>query len=447
MKVPKTHSALLALLKSKENAGDSITVAEILHATDWKKSTFLTYLHKGIFSPLLSEQGTDTFAVSSVTTLGEDEFSRLLSQSKHRRELGHICRSRLAKALLRKSRDNMMLALELYNRPSLDNRMDGFVLCFCTVWEQLLKSMLIERHGEISIFKDKQRKKTGIRETISLRDCLNRQYGKDDLIKRNIDHIADYRDKAVHLLMPEIQGPVSRLFQSGIMNYSKEFEGFAQHRFLESSHAGLMTLIGDLRSPDAAVLKSRYGNYVGEEIAQLASELADEAGKANDIRFAVPIDVRLGFAKDSADGHVIYLSNADQGMEALRNAIVVEKPVDREKTHPYLQKDIIKIINNRLNEQYRTEDLQEALPSRDDTDMPYINSHDFQAVIAKLKWKSSTNRYHYKSSNPEIHYYSDYAIDEFLAKVMDDKSFLVRARESRRHWLRKRRESIHSPPA
>ena len=158
MKVTKTHSVLLALLKSKENAGDSITVAEILHATGWKKSTFLTYLHKGIFSPFLNEQGTDSFTVSSVTLLGEDEFSRLLSQSKHRRELGHICKSRLAKALLQKSRDNMLLALELYNRPSLDNRMDGFVLCFCTAWEQLLKSMLIEKRGESFIFKDKQKK-------------------------------------------------------------------------------------------------------------------------------------------------------------------------------------------------------------------------------------------------------------------------------------------------
>lgn len=34
----------------------------------------------------------------------------------------------------------MMLALELYNRPSLDNRLDAFVLCFCTAWEQLLKA-------------------------------------------------------------------------------------------------------------------------------------------------------------------------------------------------------------------------------------------------------------------------------------------------------------------
>ena len=439
MPVTKTHSALHALLTSKENVGDAVTLTEILDVTGWKKTTFLTYFHKGIISPFLNEQGAEIFAVSNVSQLGAEEFSRLVSQSKHRRELGHVCKSRLAKALLRKSRDNMLLALELYNRPTLDNRMDGFVLCFCTAWEQLLKSMLIENRGELFIFRDKQKKKDGIRETISLRDCLNQQYEKDSLIRQNIDRIAYYRDQAVHLLMPEIQGPVSRLFQSGIMNYSKEFERFAQQAFLESSHAGLMTLVGDLRGPDTAVLKSRYGDHVGEEVAHLVNNLAEEAGKVNDIRFAIPIGVRLVFAKDDADGHVIHLSSADDGIEGLRNAIVVEKPVDREKTHPYRQKDAVRIINIRLNEQYRPEDLQEALPGRDDADRPRVSSHDFQVGIATLKWKSSNNRYHYKTKNPENHYYSDYTVDVFVGKIMHDKSFLERARQSWRHRLRKRR--------
>ena len=339
---------------------------------------------------------------------------------------------------MRKSRDNMLLSLELYNRPSLENRMDGFVLCFCTAWEQLLKSVLIEKHGERFIFRDKQ-KKDGIRETISLRDCLNQQYRKNSLIKQNIERIAYYRDQAVHLLMPEIQGPVSRLFQSGIMNYSNEFEDFAKQRFLDSSSAGLMTLVGDLRSPDIATLRGRYGNHVGEEVAQLASDLTHETGKVNDIRFAIPIDVRLVFAKDHADGHVIHLSNAGEGIDGLRNAIVVEKPVDRERTHPYRQKDAVRRINVLLNERYRSEDLQEALPGRDKMGKPRVSSHDFQASIAKLKWKSSNNRHHYKTSNPENHYYSEHAIDEFVAKVMNDRNYLRNARESWRHRLKKRR--------
>ena len=404
-----------------------VTVDGILGVTGWKRDTFLTYLKKGQFSRFLNEQGVDAFVVSNVSHLNDAQFSRLLSQSKHRRELGHKCKSRLAKALLRKSRDNMLLALELYNRPSLDNRIDGFVLCFRTAWEQLLKAMLIEKNGEPSLFKPRRRKKGGIRETISLRECLERQFDQADLVRRNIDRISYYRDQAVHLLMPEMQGQISRLFQSGIMNYGKQFEAFAEHDFLESSFAGLMSLVGDFHDPDTAVLKSRYGDDVGEEVAYLISEFATEAKDIDDIHFAVPITVKLAFTKNDDKGNVVALSNADQGMEGLRRAVVVEKPVDPDKTHPYLQRDAIREINVRLRERCRPEDLRQALPSRDKIGNPCVNSHDFQAAVRRFKWKSSNNRHHYKSKNPEYHKYSEHAVEDFVNRVMADAAFVGKA--------------------
>ncbi|WP_217627954.1 DUF3644 domain-containing protein [Vibrio parahaemolyticus] len=185
------------------------------------------------------------------------EFSKKLSQSKHRRGLGHNCKSKLAKALLRKSRDNMLLALELYNRPSLENRMDGFVMCFFTAWEQLLKAMIIEEHGESTIFK--KLKRNGVKETISLREAINLIFPDGNKVKANLEKIVFFRDQAVHLLMPEIQGIASRLFQSGVLNYSAKFEEFSEQSFLNSSHTGMISLVGDFKYPPVSVLKTNYG--------------------------------------------------------------------------------------------------------------------------------------------------------------------------------------------
>jgi predicted DNA-binding protein (UPF0278 family) len=162
MKVASSHKNLLELLQKKESQGKAVSEEEILEASGWQKSTFSTYLNKGQLSDFLNEVREGYFEVSNSVGLSVQQFTQLLSQSKHRRGLGHNCKSRLAKALLRKSRDNMLLALELYNRPSLENRMDGFVLCFCTAWEQLLKAILIEQEGEESIFR-KSRNTRGIR--------------------------------------------------------------------------------------------------------------------------------------------------------------------------------------------------------------------------------------------------------------------------------------------
>lgn len=419
MATSKSQQELLMLLKEKENAGKSVTLDEILEYTGWKKSTFYTYWNKGRLNEFLNEIGSGVYTPLNVSGLTEDEFSRLLSQSTHRQEIGYICKSRLAKALLRKSRDNMLLAIELYNRPSLDNRLDSFVLCFCVAWEQLLKAILIEKNGENSIFKNKY-KKNKFRETISLRVCLDRLYQKDDLVRKNIELITRYRDQAVHLLMPEIQGQISRFFQSGIMNYIREFEHFSMHKFLSSSHAGLLSLVGDLKDPDNAILRNRYGNQIGKEISHIISELTIESSKYDDVSFAIPINVRLVFAKNNEEGDII-LSQADDGMEGLRNAIVVEKPVDREKTHPYRQKTAICEINKRLNE----------------TGQTHINSHDFQAIVHKLKWKNANNRQHYMSKNPEYHYYSEYAVNEIVENITSAVSFVSLCRDSYRNRKKK----------
>ncbi|WP_414673645.1 DUF3644 domain-containing protein [Methylophaga sp. UBA2513] len=100
--------------------------------------------------------------------------------------------------------------------------MDAFVMLFCTAWEQLLKAVLIEKHGEETIYR--KNPKSGLKETISLRACLSVLYEPSSNVRKNIERIASIRDSAVHLLMPEIQGITSRLFQSGVLNFTSEFE-------------------------------------------------------------------------------------------------------------------------------------------------------------------------------------------------------------------------------
>jgi EC042_2821-lke REase/Protein of unknown function (DUF3644) len=440
MKVASSHKNLLDLLQQKELKGEAISQEEILEASGWQSTTFITYWNKGQLSDFLNEVGNGYFEASNSVGLSVQQFTQMLSQSKHRRGLGHNCKSRLAKALIRKSRDNMLLALELYNRPSLENRMDCFVLCFCIAWEQLLKSILIESKGEESIFR-KSRNSGGIRETISLRECLSEIYDVNDLVRKNIERIVFYRDQAVHLLMPELQSIMSRVFQSGVLNYSTKFQEFTQQPFISSSHSGMLSLVGDLKQPSIAILHSNYGKEVGNEISSLVTDLTDEAKSLDDIQFAIPLNVKLVFARSDDQGNMITLARAEEGMEGLKQAIILEKPTDREKTHPYKESDAIREINKRLYEKYSTSTLEIKLVSRNrKTNRAEINTHCFRSVVAKLKWKNSNNRYHHENKDPEYHYYSDFAVEEFIEKVMGIEGYLENARRSNSSRTSKRKK-------
>ena len=143
------------------------------------------------------------------------------------------------------------------------------------------------------------------------------------------------------------------------------------------------------------------------------------------------MNVKLVFAKNDDEGNTVTLSKAEAGMEGLAKAIVVEKPVDRNKTHPYRMTDAIKEINRRIGDKYDDEFLLEYLkyPAAPEGKTK-INDYDFQSVAYKLKWKNSNNTEHYLHKNPENHYYSDTAVEKFISKILSNKNYLENARKS-----------------
>ncbi|WP_392566805.1 DUF3644 domain-containing protein [Utexia brackfieldae] len=427
MKISKTQAKLFIFLKQAEERKKQFTIEELISATGWKKITFDTYWQKGQLSDFINKVDDTNFESFGCNNITEIEFVKMLSQSKHRRGLGHNCKSKLAKSLLIKAKDNFQLSIELYNRPSLENRMDVFVMCFCAAWEQFLKAVLIEQDGEDSIFKKAGKK--GIKETISLRDCLATYYAIESNIRKNIEKIVYIRDQAVHLLIPEIQSVTSRIFQSGVLNFTSEFESFTEIPIVNSNHAGMLSIVGEFKLPPLSVMKANYGD-MADDILELATSLQDEIEKNNAIEFAIPLKVSLVYATDNGET-LIKLAKAEDGIEGLKKALFIEKPIDRAISHPYLRSKAITEINKLLRERFIEDKLSKHLVCQDKTSNKYcINSNCFEAVIDKNKWKNSNNQFHYKNKDPELHYYSYELVNEFIKKIMEHEGYLSRAKTS-----------------
>ncbi len=423
----QSQQKLFEYLQSCEHKGVRFTKQQLIDAVGWKPATFATYYNKGQLTQFVNEVDDDLFDASNTLDLNFTEFKKRLSQSKHFQELGHKCKSPLARALLKKSKDNMMLALELYNRPSLENKLDGFVLLFCTAWEQLFKSILIEREGEDFIFEKPN--KQGVRRTISLRQCLPHLYKESSQIRRNVERVTDWRDKAVHLLMPELQSIASRVFQSGVLNYSSEFEKYADVPFISSQHTGMMSLVGDFKLPPASTLKTLYGD-AATEMLELAETLKDEIEQTDDIGFAIPLKVSLVFAKQEGEEQIVIAkaNGSAQDLQNLRNAMIVEKPVNPDKSHPYSLKAFIKAVNQKLTEELEESYLARKLPKKGPDGKPALNSHCVQACINKLNWKSGSNEFHYHSQLSNRHQYSEAAVTELVKRISKDDDFVSRAK-------------------
>lgn len=71
--------------------------------------------------------------------------------------------------LLEKSKEAFVMAIEIYNKPTIKYRVEGFSFFICNAWELMLKAHMINKFGEDSIYyKDNKDR------TISLENCLQK---------------------------------------------------------------------------------------------------------------------------------------------------------------------------------------------------------------------------------------------------------------------------------
>ena len=91
---------------------------------------------------------------------------------RSRRGLGMgATEEKTVKRLSEKSQEAFLLAVELYNRPTIKYRVEGCAFFLCNAWELLLKAYLIKRDGNQSIY---YANKPG--RTLSLDDCVKKVF-------------------------------------------------------------------------------------------------------------------------------------------------------------------------------------------------------------------------------------------------------------------------------
>ena len=91
----------------------------------------------------------------------------------------------LSDKLLEKSKEAFIVGIELYNKPTIKYRVEGFSFFICNSWELMLKAHMIKTLGDNSIYyKDKPDR------TLSLESCIKKIFTNDkDPLRINLEKI------------------------------------------------------------------------------------------------------------------------------------------------------------------------------------------------------------------------------------------------------------------
>ncbi len=168
----------------------------------------------------------------------------------------------------------------------------------------------------------------------------------------------------------------------------------------------MLPLVSNIESIEPIKIKKKYGVEILKFVENERERLSKNEQEIRDLRYRIPIEYKLTLTKSPKDADIMLSKGDSDTLERL----FIEVPKDIERTHPYLQKDIIA----KFKEKVRSGEV--------------FNQYDFQAILYKEKIKDNP-RYYYEIKNPVIHRYSNSLVVFILRMIKKDSNYLKNARK------------------
>lgn len=112
----------------------------------------------------------------------------------------------LKERLIDKSIEAFILGLEIYNKPTIKYRIEGFSFFICNAWELMLKAEMINR--EINIYYSGSSSRTK-----SLEVCIRSIYTDvHTRIRLNLEKIVELRNLSTHFITEDYEIKYAPLF-------------------------------------------------------------------------------------------------------------------------------------------------------------------------------------------------------------------------------------------
>lgn len=246
---------------------------------------------------------------------------------------------KLEERLLEKSKEAFAMAIELYNKPTIKYRVEGFSLFVCNAWELMLKAYLLKTKGPESIYyKDNKER------TISLENAIKEIFTNNkDPLRLNLEKIIELRNTSTHFITEEYEMVYVPLFQSCILNFNEKMMAFHNIDMTTIIPQNFLTLSVSMKALNESEIIAKYPEEIANKLLSI-DETISESIESNNAKFAIRIEHYhfITKNKDKATSIVGIDNNADAKVK------IIKELKDPNVTHKYSSTNCIEQVRDRL---------------------------------------------------------------------------------------------------
>ena len=244
----------------------------------------------------------------------------------------------IEKRLVEKSIEAFIMGLEIYNKPTIKYRIEGFSFFIINAWELMLKAVLINR-GESIYFSDKPDR------TLSVENVIKKIYtDKNTRIRLNLEKIIELRNISTHYITEDYEIKYAPLFQACVLNYVNELQRFHNADITKYISQNFLTISASYEPLTNEEIKLKYSPEIAEKLIKQSNEIDVLSATYNSDKFAINIKQNLYITKKKteADFVVSISSNSDTKVAVIRD---LKDPSD---THKYSYNNVVTAVQEIL---------------------------------------------------------------------------------------------------
>jgi len=247
-----------------------------------------------------------------------------------------------------KSVEAFLLAIEIYNKPTIKYRIEGFTFFICNAWELLLKAKIASDQGIDAIYFPNKSGGVSTR-TISLSNCIEKVFTNNkDFLRLNLEEIVKLRDTSTHYIIQEYEILYNSFFQSCLLNYIEKINSFFAIDVMEKISTSMLNILIDDTSFDKVEMIKKYDEGTIAKFEKNLKRITKLVEGNGNEKLAISINHNICIVKDPSKAE----SSVSVAKDAKDAIMFVDKPRNANLTHPYNGKRLIEAINKVVKSEY-----------------------------------------------------------------------------------------------
>ena len=307
---------------------------------------------------------------------------------------------KLKNKFVEKSIEAFILGLEIYNKPTIKYRIEGFSFFICNAWELMLKAELLNRQIPI-YYKDNESR------TLSLENVVKKIYSDSNTrIRLNLEKIIELRNISTHYITEDYELKYAPLFQACVINFTNELLRFHNQDITQHIAQNFLTISASYEPLSNEEIRIKYPAEIAEKFIQQANEIDILSNEYNSDKFSIGIKQNLFITKKKKEANFTVAICK----ESENKIAIIKDPKDPSQTHKYSYANVITVVEERLKKQNIKLNYKKS-----------FNQYVLNLIIDFYKIKDEQKyAYCHKIGNSTHYTYSEQFIEFILIEIKKD---------------------------